>query len=491
MTARWPLVLVGGLYRELPAGDNINPNAITTTNTVSLGGPAGSEALRATVVASAVNRVDVVGAITTVSPTIAALGSDTNIGLLLTPKGTGQVSVSQGVDALGFSPGTGTVTINASGTSTNVGLSMTTKGTGGLSVLAGGVLQLEVLPTASAANYHSLTGGVAGTAAKHSVKGSDTNVNLELTPKGSGRVLATAGVDGISLAPGSGTVVIASEGSSTNVALNLTTKGTGALTVLAGGLTQVEVLPTTSAVNYHSFTGGATGSAAKHSAKGTDTDINIELTPKGAGTVVVTQGVDSLILDPGTGTVVVSASGTSTNVQVNVASKGTGSVFLQTGGTVNQFEVAATASAVNYASVTGGIAAASVKYTAKGTDTDITMDFTPKGAGILGFNATTRTTGLVRETSKTVVATNTITTLTVTTKYTYLTGITGSSLAITFPAASATIDGEIHIIMSTTGRPLTTWVSSGATFVGTPNSLTANVPVRLIYDHATLKWYLC
>lgn len=394
MTARWPLVLVGGLYRELPAGDNINPSAITTTNTVSLGGPAGSEALQATVVASAVNRVDVVGAITTVSPTIAALGSDTNIGLLLTPKGTGQVSVTQGVDALGFSPGTGTVTLSASGSSTNVGLSMTTKGAGGLSVLAGGLLQLEVLPTASAANYHS-------------------------------------------------------------------------------------------------FTGGAAGSAVKHLAKGSDANVSIELTPKGAGTVVVTQGVDSLVLDPGTGTVVVSASGTSTDVQLNLASKGAGGVMHQTNGTTNQFEVAATASAVNYASVTGGIATASVKYTAKGTDTDITMDFTPKGAGILGFNATTRTTGLVRETSKTVTATNGLTTLTVTTKYTYLTGTAGISMAITLPAASATIDGEIHIVMSTTGRALTTWVSSGATFVGTPNSLTANVPVRLIYNHATLKWYLC
>jgi hypothetical protein len=57
--------------------------------TTSLGGLVGAEALRATPVASAVNYVNVIGAIATASPSLAAAGSDTNIDLTLTPKGTG------------------------------------------------------------------------------------------------------------------------------------------------------------------------------------------------------------------------------------------------------------------------------------------------------------------------------------------------------------------------------------------------------------------
>jgi hypothetical protein len=57
--------------------------------TTSIGGAVGSESLRVTPVASAVNYLNVQGAITTASPSITAAGSDTNIDLALTPKGTG------------------------------------------------------------------------------------------------------------------------------------------------------------------------------------------------------------------------------------------------------------------------------------------------------------------------------------------------------------------------------------------------------------------
>ena len=62
---------------------------IASTGIISLGAAPGSESLRVTPVASAVNYLNVQGAITTASPSITAAGSDTNIDLALTPKGTG------------------------------------------------------------------------------------------------------------------------------------------------------------------------------------------------------------------------------------------------------------------------------------------------------------------------------------------------------------------------------------------------------------------
>jgi hypothetical protein len=62
---------------------------IASTGIISLGATAGSESLRATPVASSVNYLNVSGAITTASPSLSAAGSDTNIDLTLTTKGTG------------------------------------------------------------------------------------------------------------------------------------------------------------------------------------------------------------------------------------------------------------------------------------------------------------------------------------------------------------------------------------------------------------------
>jgi hypothetical protein len=85
-------------FRQLTDGNeafalyNSNSNVVlTSVNPISIAGTAGAESLRATPVASAVNYLNVQGAITTASPSITAAGSDTNIDITLTPKGTGNV----------------------------------------------------------------------------------------------------------------------------------------------------------------------------------------------------------------------------------------------------------------------------------------------------------------------------------------------------------------------------------------------------------------
>jgi hypothetical protein len=56
----------------------------------------GNELIGITATASAVNEITVANAATTASPTISATGSDTNIGIRLVPKGTGDVTVVTG-----------------------------------------------------------------------------------------------------------------------------------------------------------------------------------------------------------------------------------------------------------------------------------------------------------------------------------------------------------------------------------------------------------
>ena len=84
--------------------------------TTSIGGNPGSESLRATPVASAVNYLDVRGSITTASPSLSAAGSDTNIDLTLTTKGTGVLSF--GTYTAGVVAQAGYITIKDAGGTT-------------------------------------------------------------------------------------------------------------------------------------------------------------------------------------------------------------------------------------------------------------------------------------------------------------------------------------------------------------------------------------
>ena len=89
---------------------------IGNTGTISLGAAPGAESLRVTPVASSVNYLNVQGAITTASPSITAAGSDTNIDLALTPKGTGVLSF--GTYTAGVVAQAGYITIKDAGGTT-------------------------------------------------------------------------------------------------------------------------------------------------------------------------------------------------------------------------------------------------------------------------------------------------------------------------------------------------------------------------------------
>jgi len=87
---------------------------------------------------------------------------------------------------------------------------------------------------------------------------------------------------------------IQAEGTDSNIGWNFVSKGTGSIffeTNGTGGLgtIQAAVLDTASAANYPTLTGGATGSPATVTigAAGASTDVDIAITPKGAGKVKV------------------------------------------------------------------------------------------------------------------------------------------------------------------------------------------------------------
>lgn len=92
--------------------------------------------------------------------------------------------------------------------------------------------------------------------------------------------------------------------------------------------------------------------------------------------------------------------------------------------------------------------------------------------------------------SPSVIATNALTSATLTNVNTYFTGTAGPSFAVTLPAASSNLDGVKYVVMSTAERVSTTWSSTGATIVGAPSTLLANTPVCLQYSHANLKWFI-
>lgn len=113
--------------------------------------------------------------------------------------------------------------------------------------------------------------------------------------------------------------------------------------------------------------------------------------------------------------------------------------------------------------------------------------FGSKSGNTVNFNVQSL---LALNASPQIVATDVLTLYTITSTNTYFTGTTSTSFAITMPAASSALDGAKYVIMSTVSRASTTWVSSGATFVGLPTSLVANTPVCLQYSHSDSKWYI-
>ena len=212
----------------------------TTVDSVSIGGATGAESLRVVPVASAVNRLEARGNVTTGSPELRSEGGDTHIGLVYLTKGGGAHTFYTGGES--YYP------------------------------------QFHVGNATNAVNYISALGAPTGSSPTISVDGADTNTDLTLQAKGTGIVtvagaLAVTGaraqfrantvpVSGIGVEVGhdgtTGYITSFDRGSVAYKALNL---DASAITLQTGGVTRLSVTAA-GRVNLASLPTSAAGLAA-------------------------------------------------------------------------------------------------------------------------------------------------------------------------------------------------------------------------------------
>jgi hypothetical protein len=201
-------------YQEGSAIGEVTPAAgtfttLTATGQTSLGGAAGSEGLRVNSVASAVSWIEVSGD-TSVYPNVKAAGAGSAVELRLSSKGGGtlsfftnnlaqrQMAVSHTASAVNYVQVTGAATggppvISAQGSDSTIAMLFVAKGGQDHRFFSntGSAEQFRVLHTAGTmANHGYATGAAAGASPVFGVRGTDTNIDLTLTPKGTGATVA-------------------------------------------------------------------------------------------------------------------------------------------------------------------------------------------------------------------------------------------------------------------------------------------------------------
>lgn len=222
----------------------------------------GAEVVTAAGVASAVNYLAVTSSATGDPISLSVAGTDDDINLYLSAKGAGAVSLASSggedifkaisaADAVNFlavrSAATGfSVSLEPTGTDTNVGLYISPKGVGNVVISGpGGNDVLRVIPDASGVNGLSVFGSALGNPVVVKSDGTDDNVGLYLESKGTGIVSISGqyGADIIKAVPVDSSVnflavyssvtgdpvVLGAYGSDTDVDLNLVSQGQGVI----------------------------------------------------------------------------------------------------------------------------------------------------------------------------------------------------------------------------------------------------------------------
>jgi len=180
-----------------------------------------------------------------------------------------------------------------------------------LDVTLGGVRQFQFAHTANAVNFAAITGGATGNAVGFNSAGSDLNIGLNISTKGTGpltlltnsygnvglRVINVASsVNFLSIYPGvTGTSpTMYADGTDAAVNYSYSLKGAGSHLFYTSSTSalQLAIAHVASTVNFVQVTGGATGNAATITVGGTDSNRSLSLTAVGTGLVQITN--DSL-----------------------------------------------------------------------------------------------------------------------------------------------------------------------------------------------------
>ena len=125
----------------------------------------------------------------------ATLATDSSSNLNITTAGGQQAQVLNVANAVNYfnmqgNAAGGAPAIGTGGSDTNVALAFFTKGAGSIFFKTGSLIQAVVANTASAVDYLQLTGAAAAGTPQLSAQGNDTNINLALSPKGTGALMA-------------------------------------------------------------------------------------------------------------------------------------------------------------------------------------------------------------------------------------------------------------------------------------------------------------
>lgn len=182
-------------------------STLNSSGNTRLGGLSGNQSLQVNNVAGAVNYLQVLGN-SGGFPSLSAQGASANVSIVYGTKGTGNhnftTSVSQfnqfviahtasAVNQLTITGSTtgAPIIIQAQGSDTNINLAYAPKGTGRHTFYSNSGTQLVIGNTASAVNYTQIDGAATGANPTFSAQGSDTNIGLTLTPKGTGALQVT------------------------------------------------------------------------------------------------------------------------------------------------------------------------------------------------------------------------------------------------------------------------------------------------------------
>lgn len=239
-------------------------------------------------VASAVNHLKVSNAATGTDVILEAIGTDANIGITLTPKGTGKIKALNSIittifDTAGLAwlkveeiaSAVNEITIKnnitandpeikATGDDTDIGIVLTPKGTGIITAIntkitnireaTGGALALIITGAASIVNHFEMKPSVTTADLELNALGTDTNIGIKIQPKGTGIITA----------------------------LNQTITNIREAT---GNALAIVITAIASAVNYIEVKANVTTADPEIQAKGSDTDVGIKLAPQGKGLI--------------------------------------------------------------------------------------------------------------------------------------------------------------------------------------------------------------
>lgn len=187
-----------------------------------------NEILEFDAVASAVNFVRVTNSVTTANPILSGQGDDTNVGLTLSSKGTGDVRIYAGDAAREI---------------------------------------LICVNTASAVNEVTVTPSATGVNPSLGATGDDTNIGLILLGKGTGAIVVNNGTDPVQIS------MLGAAAGFNNEITDL------------NGNEMLQLQGVTSAVNEVSIRNAATTAPPIIEATGGDANISLRLTAKGTGVI--------------------------------------------------------------------------------------------------------------------------------------------------------------------------------------------------------------